>query len=246
MKPINLPPLQFAAYRICKHLSRLSYAVLATVMLAGCASVADRKADVLDLSNESIVVMSMRFSNSLRPDELVDSIGFAVNALDRMEPKTHTLAGQQGAFDGGPAGRGIQVGVPPDGEALLVLRLPPGRFNLSDLGGRTKLGGVLAFSVQSPFEVRPRTVTYLGHLDLRNKAKTTEDDQSSGNAFLSVSFKGGTLDVKLKDRYEQDLARLHREYPGTRTIEVVRAPLPAVWLLRAVGSKAEPVKVFLN
>lgn len=102
------------------------------------------------------MVMSMRFANGHRPKELLSSMGFAVDALDHPEPRSHTSAAQYGAFGVGPAQKVAIAEVQRDlNEALLVLRLPPGRYNLNSLFGSTDLygqqGGDASFQCEVAF-----------------------------------------------------------------------------------------------
>lgn len=236
---------------------RVAMGICALALMGGCATQIDKNATTLDLSRESVVVVSMKAVNSYRPNFPLKSLGFAVDALDHPEPRSQTLAGQHGASGSNEANRSVLSDVAKDsGEALVVFRLPPGRFKLASLDGWVPPGllvggAALHYSVQASFAVPPRAVVYLGHLDLVNRERTNRDEQASEMPIPVISqaaagFSGGTLDVKLKDRYAHDLAWLHREYPATRNVDVVRAPLPALWLTRASGSNAEPIKVSLE
>jgi hypothetical protein len=83
---------------------------------------------------------------------------------------------------------------------------------------------------------------------MTNIEKVNRDDQASGAAIPIIDqavsgFSGGTLQVTLKDSYEQDVAALKNDYPALRDMQVIRAPLAQMALDRSSGSNAPKVIV---
>lgn len=257
MTRINSQALQRTFCGIRGRLARLSSALLMAALMTGCAATLDKNATSLDLTKESIVVMSMRMTNAHRPDHPVQSLGFGVESLDEVVSLTTSSARDHGVGGTGkPQKYGLEDVESGRGEALVLIRLPPGRYNMVALQGQTPMGVILGpasiyFSVQAPFEVPSHSVLYLGHMDLVNKERTGTDDQASGLPIplipqAAAGFSGGTLGVTLKSRYAHDIAWLRATYPSMQKLEVIDAQLKSVLLARKVGSTDQPIKVSLQ
>lgn len=257
MTRINAPALVQTYCSARTRLARLSAAFLAAALMTGCAGTVDKTAASLDLTKESIVVMSMRMTNAYRPDFPVKSLGFGVESLDEVASSTSSTAREHGVGGTGkPQLYRLEDVEPGRGEALVLMRLPPGRYSMTTLQGQTPIGLLIGaasihFGVQAPFEVPAQSVLYLGHLDMVNKEKTASDDQASGLAIplipqAAAGFSGGTLDVKLKNRYALDIAWLRAAYPAMQTVQVNDASLKSIALARRSGSTAAPIQVSIQ
>ncbi|MDO8276509.1 MAG: hypothetical protein Q7T63_00120 [Burkholderiaceae bacterium] len=215
-------------------LLRLASACVLAALLGGCAATLQKNETSIDLEKESIAVLSMQMTNAYRPEFRTWSLGALISG--------HTLPFSATASVG--TGRGAS-------STLVTMRLQPGKHTLSGFwgkAGRFPFIGEMFYDVQAEFEVPPRAVVYLGHIDLVNKERTDKDDQASGIAIplidqALVGFSGGTLDVKLSDHYERDVGLLKAQYPATKDISVARAPLPSMLLMRRGGSNAAPITV---
>ncbi len=244
-KDMTKEPIQWGIGQICAVL-------LTTIFLAGCAAPIDKKATSLDLSKESIVVVSMKMTNAYRPAFKPTTLGIAVGSRVAALPLTQSAPVGQPVPPYPPTQKLGRANVTILGnEALVLLRLPPGPYKLSRLWGMTinfPIQAEMSYAVKADFEVPPQAVVYLGHVDIVNKERIDKDDQASGFAIPLIDqavagFSGGTLEVALSDHYERDIGMLRAEYPVTMNVPVVRAPLSSIMLERATGSDALPVKV---
>ncbi len=244
-KDMTKEPIQWGPGRICAVL-------LTTIFLTGCAVPIDKKATSLDLSKESIVVISMKMTNAYRPAFKPTTLGMAVSSrIEKSPPAQSAPVGQTVPPYASTQKRGQANVTFPDNEALVLLRLPPGPYKLSRLWGMTikfPIQAEMSYAVNADFNVPPQAVVYLGHLDIVNKERIDKDDQASGFAIPLIDqavagFSGGTLGVALSDHYERDIGMFRAEYPVTMNVPVVRAPLFSMMLERATGSDAFPVKV---
>ena len=217
---------------------RLGVCVVMLAALVGCAAPGlDKAAGSVDVSKESIALLSVHFKNEFKPSYPLASVVTHMNALDE---KKFVLG--QGDFDA------------ESGDLLLSVKLAPGRYQLSKVNGSTAfslLRGVMDYSMTTTFVIGSNSVVYLGHLQLVNKEKKNKEDQASGGALPLIDqavtgFGNGTLDVKLLDRYAKDSALFKSRYPALKNMDIVRAPLKQLALERAIGSGAAPIIVTLE
>ncbi|MBK9444110.1 MAG: hypothetical protein IPN53_23615 [Comamonadaceae bacterium] len=209
-----------------------------TALLSACATMGlDKKATQVDWSKGSVVVTSVDLKNEYKPNY---SPTWLAIGIEKAKGEAST--------GGGTAWETVANG---QTSAILTQQLLPGKYSIKSLQGRAgqfPVIGSMSFSVDAPFEVPPKSVIYLGHIALTNKEKLNRDDQASGAALPLIDqavtgFGNGTLQVTLKDRYEQDVAALKNDYPALRDMPVIRAPLALMELDRSSGSSAPKVIV---
>jgi hypothetical protein len=209
-----------------------------SVLLSACATMGlDKKATQVDWSKGSVVVMSVELKNEYKPKYSPNWLAISIEK-----------AKGEGSTGGGTAWEKVA-----DGKTSVILthQLPPGKYSIKSLQGRAgqfPIIGSMTFSVDAPFDVQPKSVIYLGHIAMTNIEKVNRDDQASGAAIPIIDqavsgFSGGTLQVTLKDSYEQDVAALKNDYPALRDMQVIRAPLAQMALDRSSGSNAPKVIV---
>ncbi|HSV52208.1 MAG TPA: hypothetical protein VLJ57_08845 [Burkholderiaceae bacterium] len=221
--------------------------LLAIGILVGCASGLDKSTASVDLNEKSLVVVSMRFTNAYRPSFESAALGLGIRRLDAPvdtpppgPTRVVSLLHPEKQF--------FKVLESSEKDGIFVLQLLPGKYEVARLTGSTRYGilfGSIDTTVAAPFELKPRTAMYLGQIDMTNIERKNSTDQASGSALPLVSqaasgLSGGTLALRLVDRYEADLAKVKNDYPALRAIEVVRAPLTRMSIDSAVGSGASP------
>lgn len=220
--------------------------LVAAALLAGCAGGLDKSADSVDLSRDSLVVMSMRFHNAFKPGTETRSLGVVYRARGSATPPA-----PGGPSNGIPPGQNTRQTMvfertePGANDVLLVLPVAPGAYEVSRLVGQLRTGPWFAdvnFAVQAPFDVKPRSVAYLGRLDLTNVGKGA-GDQASGLAIpvipqAAAGLVDGTLEVRLVDAFDEDVARLRSNYKALRDLSMDRTPLPRMSIEPATGSGA--------
>jgi hypothetical protein len=215
-------------------------AALAIVVLSGCATGLDPKATAVDWTKGSIVAMSVELTNEYKPNYHPTHLGVV------MIKKTGTDSRQRiPAFSAIPAGTNAY---------LVTQQIQPGQYTVSKIYGMAQkfpiMGGI-DFSVDAPFEVAPNSVVYLGRISAVNKERTNKDDQSAGGVIPLIDqavsgYGSGTLNVMLKDNYEEDVKTLKREFIAVQQLGVVRSPLQKMTLERTTGSSAPLIEVSLQ
>lgn len=210
------------------------------LLFGGCASPGlDKTGKALDVSKESIAIMSVNMTNKVKPDYRLQSV------------KAHFVKA-------GSTSSQVAIGTgnmeAPNEDILVSVKMAPGTYELSKFVGIARqvlIAGVMDFSVSAAVEIAPQSVVYLGHIRLVNTEKTNKDDQTTG-AFLPMidqavsGFSSGTIVVGLVDRFDRDVESFKKAYPSLKDIDISRAPLKKIVIPRAFGSKADPVTVLLE
>ena len=210
------------------------------LLLGGCASPGLDKTDKpVDVSRESIAIMSVNMTNQTKPDYVLQSL------------RARFVKAGSSSFQFVDGTANLE---PQNEDILLSVKLAPGTYELSKFVGfarRVLIAGAMDFSIKATVEIAPQSVVYLGHVRLVNIEKTNKDDQATGSAFPLIDqalsgFSNGTISVGLVDRFDRDVESFKKEYPALRSIDILRAPLKQIVVPRAFGSKADPVIVLLE
>ncbi|MEO7887391.1 hypothetical protein [Polaromonas sp.] len=145
--------------------------VSAFMVFCGCATKIDPKATSVDWSKGSVLLMSVSMTNELKPNYGPERLGVMLAKLDKKSEQQRM-----------PMTEDV---TPWTNSVLVHVQVPPGSYAVSRLfstAGTFPIRGAIDFAVNAPFVVPPKTVLYLGHIDMVNTAKTTKDDQASGFA----------------------------------------------------------------
>lgn len=213
---------------------------LAVIVLSGCATSLDPTATTVDWSKGSVVAMTVELTNEYKPEYQPSHMGVVVmktagtNANQRISGLGRIYAGKN--------------------TFLVTQQLMPGQYNLMSITGishKLPVIGNIDFSVHAPFEVTANSVIYLGRISTVNKQRVNKDDQTTGGVIpiidqIASGFGAGTLQVALKDNYEEDVEILKKNFVAVRNLPVVRSPLQNMRLERAMGSSAPHTEVKLS
>ena len=75
------------------------------------------------------------------------------------------------------------------------------------------------------FELEPRSIAYLGHIDMTNRKRLKGERRSGPVVPLidqgATGYAGGTFDIVVSDRYEADIADFASAYTALLEHEVV-------------------------
>jgi len=180
-----------------KNIIKALGAALAIAILSGCASSLDKAATTVDWSKGSIIAMTVEMTNDYKPEYQPTHMGVVVI-------KTAGANANQRIVGLGriPAGKNAY---------LVTQQVMPGQYTLSRITGmahKFPIVGHVDFAVNAPFEVAPNSVIYLGRVSAINKNRLNKDDQTTGGFIPLIDqavagFSGGTLEVALKDNYEE-------------------------------------------
>jgi hypothetical protein len=80
-------------------------------------------------------------------------------------------------------------------------------------------------------EIKPKTISYLGHLDivLREKKNNTETSAGDNVPYIDQSvagFSSGTFDIVIEDKFDEDMKSFISEYPALQNVKVEKSILP--------------------
>lgn len=99
------------------------------------------------------------------------------------------------------------------------------------MGGGFPISGTFAVPVYSKFELRPRSVVYLGRVEAVVRERKDDSELRAGPVIplidqAVVGASGGTFDVKIFDNYDEDLAAFQKKHPFLDRYQVEKAVLP--------------------
>lgn len=175
----------------------------------GCASpmALDRDMTRLATGEESIVLLTLRMSNQYVPAfqpelgfiEVVDSA--RDGATYRVDPPHDRLEREYN-------------------EHLVSFQLAPGSYRIRNVSGGSSqfpIWGTFDFDLAIGFDLDPGEVVYVGHVELVNRERR-DDEPRAGSLFPLIDqsvtgFSGGTFDVRISDRYSDDVAVFQETYP---------------------------------
>jgi hypothetical protein len=119
-------------------------------------------------------------------------------------------------------------------EILVSLALPPGTYALNQVfvtanGALTFGNGVVP--VFSAFKVEPGRAVYVGRVEAVRRERKGDEPRAGGVIPLIdqavTGFSGGTFDVKVVDRYDEDVALFKATYAPLASVAIEKALLSA-------------------
>jgi hypothetical protein len=192
---------------------------------AGCSQNAAlvKGQERLDVSSESLALLSVKISNRNAPD--YQPFPFMVFVAGSGE-------GTYSFSEDGP-NRSEKSRFR---EYLLSFSLKPGvsRFDKIWFDYRgTFMGARARIPINMQADIKPGTVHYLGHLDVVIRPKTSNGEESAGAALSLVDqavagFSTGTFDVNVSDRFEEDAGWFASEYPVLKSARIEKTILQPV------------------
>ena len=223
-----------------KTIIKALFAALTIAVLSGCATSLDKNATAVDWTKGSVVALSVELNNEYKPNYHPTHLGVVIIKKAGTETRQRIPA-----FSAIPAGTNAY---------LVTQQIQPGKYTISTIYGmahKFPIIGNIDFSVDAPFEVAPNSVIYLGRVSAVNVERKNKDDQSAGGVIPIIDqaisgYGNGTLNVVLKDNYEEDVKILKREYIAIQNLDVVRSPLKKMTLERTTGSSAPLIEVSLQ
>jgi len=186
---------------------------LLAFFVSGCAGMAiNEKTKTLDLTKESIVLMTVKTANNYKPiyQPNVQFIRiFTAGNKDKKDlhlfraTKPYNKVAQQ--FN----------------EYLISINLPAGNYELKEITGQGTDGffnGNFVIPLYINFELKPNKLVYLGHIEATNRKRAYDYELRAGSMIplldqAVTGFSGGTFDVNIYDNFDRDLAVFKKEYP---------------------------------
>ncbi len=195
-------------------------------VLNGCASSLKmgliKGQDTVDLSNESIALVSVKISNQNSPNcqaKLVDlfytdaTVGSALQRVDLKDP----FKSEPNKYN----------------EYLISLKLKPGTYKYLFISANYHIpllvNGWAGLPLLMKAEIKPNSVVYLGNVDAVIRERKNDSERRAGPLLPLLDqacFSGGTFDVVVKDEFEEDMKAFLIEYPVLQKVPVVKYILP--------------------
>ncbi len=203
-------------------------------ILSGCAT---RKLGTLnpddtsvDLSKESIALLTMRVSNQYKPSYQPELKHIYVFNDDEAN-------GEKFVFRLKEKYREVEDSF---NEYLISFQLPPGNYNLRECFAQSNstffslVMGSFIIPINSTFSIPPKQIIYLGHIDATVKERTSDSELRAGliiplidQAVTGAST--GTFVIKVTNVFENDMKLFKTKYPYLSQYRVKNLTLPAAY-----------------
>jgi hypothetical protein len=192
--------------------------------IVGCANnmALKKDQDSIDLSNSSIALLSVRISNQNEPSHQPLIVG----AYTMWQSKT-TFHRTKNAYK--KEGDDFK-------EQWLSFELEPGINNFIKLWATCPDLVIVTTFASIPLDldadIKPNSVNYLGHIDVKIRKKQNDGEESAGPAFpytvgnAAAGFLAGTYDVVIDDKFNEDMKLFISEYPALQKVKVEKSILP--------------------
>lgn len=193
----------------------------------------------IDLTNKSIALLSVRISNQYKPSRQLALQSVII--CPQSEPNCKNDPSSNPGRPYKPYKREKDY----FNEYLLKYELESGTYNIDGLyttyGIPTLTSGVGFAKLNLTTEIKPNSISYLGHIDIVLREKKNNAEISAGGAtpFLDqyiAGFSSGTFDVVVEDKFDEDMESFISEYPALQKVKVEKSILP-----QGIGSPKEAV-----
>jgi len=200
--------------------------IFMSLFFYSCASVPsmvlNEKSKGLDISSNTVALMTLKISNQYQPDQQWDAKYvvfdkwkiFSLNAPYKKVEKEYN-------------------------EYLISVEMPPGEYELKTISGQTgesAVSGLFTIPLYLNFSLEPNKIVYLGHVEAINRKRINDKEvRSVGVNYLSpiqmaIDSKKGlyetTFDVSIYDRYNDDAAIFKEKYPFLSNQDIGKMILP--------------------
>ena len=133
-------------------------------------------------------------------------------------------------------------------EYLVSYELESGTYNIDGLYTTYRIPtltfGIGFAKLNLKTEIKPNSVSYLGHLDITLREKTGSAEISAGKSIPFIDqyiagFSSGTFDVVVEDKFDEDMKSFISEYPALQKVKVEKSILPQ-WIRPEKEAVAAP------
>jgi hypothetical protein len=200
--------------------------------MSGCAgnkmALTKGKSDI-DLKNKSIALLSVRISNQYKPSRQLELLSVVI--CPQSEPNCrHDLLSNPGS-----PYKPYKREKKHFNEYLLSYELESGTFNIDGFYTTYQIPALISgfgfAKLNLKTEIKPNSISYLGHLDIILREKKSDAEIRAGSAipFIDQSiagFSSGTFDVVVEDKFDEDMKSFISEYPALQNVKVEKSILP--------------------
>ena len=200
--------------------------------MSGCAgnkmALTKGKSDI-DLTKKSIVLLSVRISNQYKPSRQLKLLSVVICPQSETNCK-HDLPSNPGS-----PYKPYKREKKHFNEYLLSYELESGTYNIDGLYTTYKIptltSGFCYTKLNLKTEIKPNSISYLGHLDITLREKKSDAEISAGGSVPLIDqsipgFSSGTFDVEVEDKFDEDMKSFISEYPALKKVKVEKSILP--------------------
>ena len=200
--------------------------------MSGCAgnkmALTKGKSDI-NLTKKSIALLSVRISNQYKPKRQLELLKAVICPQSEPNCKHDFPSPYESPYK--PYKREKKH----FNEYLLSYELESDTYNIDGLYTTYRIptltSGFGYTKLNLKTEIKPNSISYLGHLDitLREKKNNAEISAGSDTPFIDQSiagFSSGTFDVVVEDKFDEDMKSFISEYPALKKVKVEKSILP--------------------
>jgi hypothetical protein len=200
-------------------------------LMSGCAgNMALTKGQTdIDLSSKSIALLTVKISNQNNASRQVNLNNIIICPESDMNCRKDISS-----YPGGPY-KIYKKEKNYFNEYLLSFALESGRYNIEGFYTTYNIpllvAGVGYCELKLETNIKPNSITYLGHLNVTLREKTGNTETSAGNDTPHLDqalpgFSSGTFDVVVEDKFDEDMKSFISEYPALQQVKVEKSILP--------------------
>jgi len=200
--------------------------------MSGCAgnkmALTKGQSDI-DLTKKSIALLSVRISNQYKPSRQLELLSVVIC------PQSEPNCKQDLPSNSGSPYKPYKREKDYFNEYLLKYELEIGTYNIDGLYTTYRIptltSGVGFTKLNLTTEIKPNSISYLGHLDIILREKKSDAEISAGGAIPFIDqyiagFSSGTFDVVVEDKFDEDMKSFISEYPALQKVKVEKSILP--------------------
>jgi ketosteroid isomerase-like protein len=200
--------------------------------MSGCAvnkmALTKGQSDI-DLTKKSIALLSVRISNQYKPSRQLELLSVFICPQSESNCK-HDLPSNPGS-----PYKPYKREKNSFNEYLLSYELESGTFNIDGFYTTyripTLISGFGFAKLNLITEIKPNSISYLGHLDIILREKKSKVEMMAGGAIPYIDqsiagFSSGTFDVVVEDKFDEDMKSFISEYPALQKVKVEKSILP--------------------
>jgi hypothetical protein len=190
------------------------FVTILVTLVSGCAAVKPpalaKTTNQLDLSKESIVVLSLRVGNKFKPSYQPNLDYMYFEEISPEAGKIHKYAVNLYKSENEKYN-----------EYLVSMQLHPGKYKFVTVpatSGIFPIRGTFNIPFNYEFAINPSEVAYLGNFEAYIEQKATSNDSAAGPFIPLIDqavsgASGGTFKLAIKDNFMEAVRNFRTEYP---------------------------------
>jgi len=169
----------------------------------------------INIQKEGIAIMTLKISNQYVPSYQPDVRVIEVTELGQTDKKSFKV---DEAYDRMKDQYNVY---------LISFQLSQGKYKIGrvlGVSGFFPVTGHFEFPIDAEFKIRSKKITYIGYVEMINRGKKSGEPRSGGIFPLIdqavTGFSGGTFDIVISDRYNEDIKVFKESYPFIKSHEI--------------------------